>query len=142
MKMKKVNRKIMRMLGMLLIIEAGVFLFAGVGVVSAAEYYVPTSTSIVDGDTFCGGSACTSADKIIITFSTSWIFDTFEIHHKYIHDVNYAGMYLGQNEPWNLDNPYIANFLVHDNIIDNSGCYGITLKGVHEEHVKFLVEIF
>ena len=32
----------------------------------AADYEVSTSTSIVDGDKFCGGSACTSADTIII----------------------------------------------------------------------------
>ena len=40
-------------------------LIAG-SVVKGAEYIVSTSTSTVDGDNFCGGSACTSADTIII----------------------------------------------------------------------------
>ncbi len=61
--MKKVNYKTMKKLGMFLIIGAGVFL---VSCVSAAEYYVDTSTSTVDGDTFCGGSPCTSSDVIYI----------------------------------------------------------------------------
>jgi len=65
------------------------------------------------------------------TLSKDWIFDTFEIHHNYIHDSGYAGMYLGQNKPWDEDTPYIANFLVHDNLLEDMGCYGITLKGVH-----------
>jgi len=207
-------------------------------------YYVPTSTTIVDGDTFCGGGACTSADTIIIrggargdllfrdfngngsyititnenkspdsrvvitndgsagwgvlslsnckyvdlrgnndgditygikvintlgrpggvwpygesdhikisyieiafdnatagsgihigdaSLSSSWIFDTFEIHHNYIHGTGYAGMYLGMNYPLDNDNPYIANFSVHDNIMEDLGSYGMTLKGVHE----------
>ncbi len=203
-------------------------------------YYVPTSTTTVDGDTFCGGATCTSADTIIIrggargnlllqdfdgsgayihivnqninpdskveingviqldncqyvdlrgdndpnlTYgikvlndgipsasansvrvkgksdhikisyievafdgnstmsgngifvqdgaeSSSWIWDTIEIHHNYIHGCIYAGMYLGQNEPYANDNPYIANVSVHDNIIDDSGVYGMVLKGV------------
>lgn len=59
------------------------------------------------------------------------IFDTFEIHHNYIHDTRSAGMYLGRNRPLTDDDPYIANFSVHDNLLENIGGYGITLKGVH-----------
>ncbi len=43
-----------------------------------------------------------------------------------------AGMYLGQNQPWIEDKPYIKDFSVHDNLLENMGCYGLTLKGVHE----------
>jgi len=212
------------------------------GVLSAAAnsgngsiYYVPISTSIVDGDTFCGGAACTSADTIIIrggargdlliqnldgggdyitvqnddstrvmvtgniriensayvdlrgdnlmgetygikiinslnrqasvwvrgtanhikisyietthegststtltgifiqdgSLSNSVIWDTIEIHHNYIHDTRYAGMYIGQNNPSNNDNPYVANLSVHDNILEDLGAYGMCMKGVH-----------
>ena len=214
----------------------------------AASYEVPTSTSIVDGDTFCGGAACTSADTIIIKggargslkfqdfngsgsyititnentdpdskveitgngadgsikilslynckyvdlggnndsditygikvindgtptcggtvwvygesdhiklsylevafdgnttvygigiqvqdvdLTTAWTFDTFEIHHNYIHDSKYCGMYLGHNNPDVDDNPYVRAFSVHDNIMENLGSYGITYKGIN-----------
>ena len=230
------------------IFQTILFLFCLLPVwVDAADYTVSTGTSTVDGDTFCGGSPCTSADTIIIdggargnllfkdfdgngkyititnedtnpdakviittgsvgetyaglelrdckyvdlrgnndadlaygikvitdgtpvmsstvrvrqesdhikvgyleveggrsagtgimvldnTLLTSWIFDTFEIHHNYIHDTGYAGMYLGQNNPWSEDNPYIANFSVHDNLLEDLGAYGITLKGVRAD---------
>ena len=60
------------------------------------------------------------------------IWDTFEIHHNYIHDTRYSGMYLGQNEPGGDNNdPYIANVSVHDNIFEDIGAYGMTLKGIH-----------
>ena len=32
----------------------------------AADYPITSATSLVDGDTFCGGSACTSSDTLII----------------------------------------------------------------------------
>jgi len=230
------------------IFQTILFLFCLLPVwVDAADYTVSTRTSTVDGDTFCGGSPCTSADRIIInggargnllfkdfdgrgkyititnentnldakvvittgsvgqtwaglelrdckyvdlrgdndadltygikvindgtpamvsavrvrqesdhikisyieidgtsadgtgimfldnTLSSAWIFDTFEIHHNYIYDVGYAGMYLGQNNPWSEDNPYIANFSVHDNLLEDLGAYGITTKGVHQD---------
>jgi len=227
---------------------SGFFLFGLAGVSEAADYYVPTATSTVDGDTFCGGK-CTSADTIIIrggargnllfkdfngngsyititnekkipsskvvittnnigstyaglelrdckyvdlrgdndvnlahgikvlsdgtpimasavrvrqecdhlkigyietshlgnpsttagvgilvqdnTMDSTYIWDTIEIHHNYIHDTRYAGMYLGQNYPPIQDNPYIANFSIHDNLLEDLGAYGMTLKGVH-----------
>jgi len=219
----------------------------------AASYEVATSTSIVDGDTFCGGSACTSSDTIIIqggvrgnllfrdfngngsyitikndatnrvvithdktagwgilsfynckyidfrgnnnasfnygikvvsdgtpnipagnvwiygksdhfklgyieidfasgiqasagsgikvggdkSLTSNWIYDNFEIHHNYIHDTVYAGMYLGFNKPHfnnacTVDNscPYLADFSIHDNLLENIGSYGITFKGI------------
>ena len=238
-KMNKVNCKIMKRSGMFLI-GSGLFLFVGMSSVHAAEYYVVTSRTTVDGDTFCGGGACTSSDTIIIEGgnrgnlllqdfdgsgsyihivnqninpdskveidgvlqldncqyvdlrgnndddliygfkvlndgvpmttvnsvrvmgqsdhikisyievvfdgnstlsgigifiqdageSSSWTYDTIEIHHNYIHGSRYAGMYLGQNDAAYYDNPYIANVSVHDNIIDDSGAYGMVLKSV------------
>jgi len=81
-----------------------------------------------------GNTSTTSGTGIIVldnTLSKAWTFDTFEIHHNYIHDTRYAGMYLGQNYPLTEDNPYIANFSVHDNILEDIGAYGMTLKGIH-----------
>lgn len=65
------------------------------------------------------------------TLTDAWVFDTFEIHHNYIHDTGYAGMYLGHNTPPTEGDPYVANFSVHDNLLEDMGAYGITLKGVH-----------
>ena len=64
------------------------------------------------------------------TESSSWTFDTIEIHHNYIYGSRYSGMYLGGNDPKDENNPYIANVSVHDNIIDDAGAYGMCLKGV------------
>ena len=63
--------------------------------------------------------------------SSSWIWDTFEIHHNYIHDIGYAGMYLGRDDPPGEDNPYTARFSIHDNILEDMGAYGITYKGIN-----------
>jgi len=63
--------------------------------------------------------------------TSAFTFDTFEIHHNYIHDSRYSGMYLGHNDPPGEDNPYAARFSVHDNIIENSGSYGMVLKGLN-----------
>ena len=67
------------------------------------------------------------------TLSDAWIFDTFEIHHNYIHDTGYSGMYLGMNNPPTEFDPYISNFSVHDNLMEDMGAYGMTLKGVHAD---------
>ncbi len=229
---------------LVLAIVAGM-LSAGADSGNGSIYYVPTSTTTVDGDTFCGGAACTSADTIIIrggargglkfqdfdgagsyititnentnpyskveidgqsgpgclsisnckyidlrgnndgditygikvindntsqaagsvwiygesdhikisyleitcesittpagngifvqdgTLSAAWVYDTFEIHHNYIHDTGYAGMYLGQNDAREKDDPYVATFSIHDNIMEDMGSYGITYKGVN-----------
>lgn len=65
------------------------------------------------------------------TLTDAWIFDTFEIHHNYIYNCDYAGMYLGHNIPPTEGDPYVANFSVHDNLLEDMGAYGITLKGIH-----------
>ena len=70
--------------------------------------------------------------------TSAWTFDTFEIHHNYLHDSQYAGMYFGHNEPSAADGcnagtttcPYVANFLIYDNLMEDLGSYGITYKGV------------
>ena len=80
-----------------------------------------------DGNTTSSGNGILISDA---AESAAWIWDTFEIHHNYIHGARYAGMYLGQNEPYAKDDPVIANISVHDNIIDDSGAYGMVLKGV------------
>jgi len=72
-------------------------------------------------------SAITVQDTAL---TSSQIYDTIDIHHNYIHDTQYAGMYLGSNDPPGEDNPYLANFSIHDNTLENLGAYGITYKGV------------
>ena len=62
--------------------------------------------------------------------SASWVWDNIEIHNNYIHGSRYAGMYIGQNKPLLNDDPYLANVSIHNNIIEDSGAYGITLKGI------------
>ena len=240
------------------IFQTILFLFCLLPVwVDAADYFVSTETSTVDGDTFCGRSACTSSDKIIIrggargnllfkdfdgngsyititnedtnpddkkvvittgnvgptyaglelrdckyvnlegnndadltygikvicdgtpemasavwvrgesdhikisyiemafdgnkgnsgngifiqdsSLDDSWIYDTVEIHHNFIHGTRYAGMYLGQNYPSEYDNPYIANLSLHDNLLEDIGSYGITVKGVHKTSGVILI---
>ena len=66
------------------------------------------------------------------------IYDTFEIHHNYIHNVRYAGMYLGKNQGANygLDDPWIKNIRVHHNLFEDMGHYGITMKGIHSTNVE------
>ena len=236
------------------IFQTILFLFCLLPVwVDAADYTVSTRTSTVDGDTFCGGSPCTSADTIIIaggargnllfkdfngngkyititngdtnpdakvvittgsvgaawaglelrdckyvdlkgnndadltygikvindgtpemvaavrvrqesdhikigyveidgtsadgtgimvhdtTLDESWCYNTFEIHHNYIYNVGYAGMYLGHNTPWSSYDPYTANFSIHDNLLEDMGCYGITMKGVRTDSGTCLI---
>ena len=69
------------------------------------------------------------------TLTNSWAFDSIEIHHNYIHDTTYSGMYLGHNRPDDLDEcaggcPYTANFSIHDNLLENLGSYGFNYKGL------------
>ena len=77
------------------------------------------------------------------TLSADWTFDTFEIHHNYVHDTTYSGLYTGHNcakndcqdecYPYNgniQSCPYTANFNIHDNLFEDLGSYGLTLKGV------------
>ena len=51
-----------------------------------AKYFIPKTTEIVDGDTFCGGSACTSSDTIIINGGTraGLTFQDFDGKGSYI----------------------------------------------------------
>jgi hypothetical protein len=70
------------------------------------------------------------------SLTNSWTFDTFEIHHNYIHDTRYAGMYLGHNAAHDLNGcaggcPYTSGFSIHDNILEDLGSYGITYKSVN-----------
>ena len=62
--------------------------------------------------------------------TNTWVFTDFEIHNNYIHDNGYAGMYIGHNEPQTAPyTPTIANFSIHDNLLENIGAYGINGKG-------------
>jgi hypothetical protein len=65
----------------------------------------------------------------------AWTFSDFEIHHNYIHDTRYHGMYLGHNWPATSTEcggghcPYVANFSIHDNLLEDLGASGFTYKG-------------
>lgn len=63
--------------------------------------------------------------------TTAWTFSNFEIHHNYIHDSKYCGMYLGHNQPTIDNNPYVGTFSIHDNLLEDLGSYGITYKGIN-----------
>lgn len=91
---------------------------------------------------YTGEDPVENGSGISVIFGTNsnlQIYDTFEIHHNYIHNVGYAGMYLGQNNPWIEDKPWIKDFSVHDNILEDLGAYGITLKGVHSTSGLFSI---
>ena len=66
------------------------------------------------------------------TLTSAWTFNTFEIHHNYIHDMRYSGIHAGQNDPGKYNIPYVGTFSIHDNLLENIGSYGITYKGVNE----------
>jgi len=89
--------------------------------------------SYVEIDFDGNGSSVYGAGLAVATASesNSVIYDTFEIHHNYIHDTRTMAMYIGRNRPATEDDPYIANFSVHDNLLEDIGAYGITLKGVN-----------
>jgi parallel beta-helix repeat protein len=80
-----------------------------------------------DGNTGAYGNGIFVQDT---TEDANWTWDGIHIHHNYIHDTRYAGMYLGQNDPDGEDNPYISNVYIHDNIMEDMGAYGIGLKGI------------
>ena len=64
------------------------------------------------------------------SLTSSYTFDNFEIAYNYIHDTYYHGMYLGQNKPAANNDPYISNFNVHHNLLEDLGAEGGELKGV------------
>jgi len=80
------------------------------------------------------------------TLTDAWTFDTFEIHHNYIHDTTYSGMYLGHNRPHdNPDEcsvdgscPYTGNFSIHDNVLEDLGSYGFNLKGSETGSISYI----
>jgi len=81
----------------------------------------------------CIGNTSISSSGIHVgdgNLSSAWIFDTFEISHNYVHDIRYAGMYLGHNYPGSNNDPYVGTFSIHNNLIEDMGAYGITFKGV------------
>jgi len=82
----------------------------------------------------CVGNTSTNSNGIQVqdgSLTTAWTFSNFEIHHNYIHDTRYAGMYLGHNDPDIGNDPYVGTFSIHHNILEDLGAYGITYKGVH-----------
>ena len=54
------------------------------------------------------------------------IWDTIEIHHNYIHDTGYAGVYGGHSD---FTEPRVRNVSIHHNIFEDIGSYAATIKG-------------
>jgi hypothetical protein len=75
------------------------------------------------------GSSCIQVQSNELGKSVT--LSDYEIHHNYLQDCRYAGMYLGNNEPDRYDSPYISNFYVHHNVFEDMGAYGLTLKGIN-----------
>lgn len=78
-------------------------------------------------DTSTSGTGIQIQDSINLTSVNTISY--VEIHHNYIHDTRYAGMYLGHNDAQADNLPYMNNFSIHDNLLENMGAYGITFKG-------------
>jgi parallel beta helix pectate lyase-like protein len=79
----------------------------------------------------CEGATGEAGGGIKVGIGTdddSMTYDTIEIHNNYIHDTRYSGMYIGSQGD---GKPYVANVSIHDNILEDLGAYGITLKRVH-----------
>ena len=92
----------------------------------------------VDGsnDTSEGESGIIVGSKSLDDSST---LSDWEVHHNYVHGVPYAGMYFGNNDPPGEYNPYLADFLIHDNLLEDLGGYGITYKGIKTGSVGSLI---
>lgn len=86
---------------------------------SAATYTVLTSIGTVDGVTFCGGSACTSADTIIIAAGArgGLLFQNFNGNGSYITIKN------------ELKSPSTPVTIQNDGIISINACKYIDLRG-------------
>ena len=52
-----------------------------------------------------------------------------ELHHNWIHDVQYTCIYGGSNEAGSTA-PYVADILLHHNLCEDAGSYGMNVKGV------------
>ena len=63
------------------------------------------------------------------TLTDADVYDNYEIHHNYIHDVSYTSMYLGHNDPVGNTSGYTNDFSIHHNLIEDMGNYGMNLKG-------------
>jgi len=67
------------------------------------------------------------------------VWDYFEIHHNWIHDIIGQGCYLGVNDPYckqpgeypgcTTGRPHIRNLAFHHNIIEDTGAEGCDIKG-------------
>ena len=82
----------------------------------------------------CEGNPTSGSSGINVSdanLTSAWTFSNFEIHHNYIHDTRYAGMYLGGNDPRGNNKPYLGTFSIHDNLLEDLGAYGITYKGIN-----------
>lgn len=81
---------------------------------------------------FAGIQAKYEIDASNVPPGVTALLDDLRIHHCFIHDTGGEGMYLG----WTSDgHPDVANILVHDNLLQNTGWDGIQLnrsRGVNE----------
>lgn len=57
-----------------------------------------------------------------------WTLNDVEIDHCWVSRVGAEALYLGSNKAVSRNKPYIANFSVHDNLIEKTGRGGINIK--------------
>ena len=83
----------------------------------------------------CEGNTTLSGNGIHVedlSLTSDWIYDDFEIHHNYIHNTRFSGLYLGLSMVQADNTPYYSNGSIHDNILEDLGSYGITVGGINE----------
>ncbi|MCK4627580.1 MAG: hypothetical protein KAT56_01180, partial [Sedimentisphaerales bacterium] len=120
---------------LVLVIVAGVLLSAADSG-NGSIYYVPVSTSIVDGDTFCGGSACTSADTIIIRGGARGSLK--------FQDFNGAGSYITiTNENTNPDSKVeiTSNGSGGWGVLSLSNCKYVDLRGDNDSDLAYGIKV-
>jgi hypothetical protein len=106
-------------------------------IVFAAEYRVSSSTSVVDGNYFCGGSACTSSDVIIIEggFRGPLKFQNLNGNGAYITITNESTDPNSQVVIENIDGP-------GPGLVSLSNCKYIDLRGDGDSDLGYGIKIF
>ena len=100
----------------------------------AASYEVSTTTLVVDGDTFCGGSACTSSDTIIIKGGAR--------RGLKFQDFNGNGSYITiTNENTNPDSKVEIDGKSGSGCLSLSNCKYVDLRGDNDGDITYGIKV-
>ena len=120
-----------------ILIKLFVFLFCSLPVWTwAASYEVSTTTSTVDGDTFCGGGQCTSSDTIIIEGGARG--------DLLFRDFNGLGSYITiTNENTNPDSKVVitSDGSVGFGILNLYNCKYVNLRGNNDSDLTYGIKV-